>query len=194
MTLCPPLTYNYTGLGQILLAVFIPLCVALLLCLPCRLACLLVLLALPGCLAYLACVVVSLTLLACSLTLLALLACVACVACLACLGWLVALWPRLPCLVLSYLTWLHCTRVSRALSYQTSGLALITLTPRRLLAFSLLCFVLSACAFSTCSALWQARQIVSRLAGSSLRPGACLTLCKWCTVVAGVKRPARLHT
>ena len=103
-----------------------------------------------------------------------------------CLAWLLA------CLAL--LTWWLCIQIGRALNYHASGLALITLTPRRLLAFNLLCFALSACAFSVCSALWQARQIVSRLAGSSLRLGACLTLCKWCTVVAGVKRPARLHT
>lgn len=113
-------------------------------------------------------------------------------ACLALLGWLPCL-VALPCIVcLACLVVLHTIRP--ALSYHTSGLALITLTPRRLLAFSLACFVLSACAFSVCSALWQARQIVSRLAGSSLRVGACLTLLMWCTVVAGVIRPARLHT
>ena len=112
------------------------------------------------------------------------------------LTWLAALSGCLACLpyLLGCLAWWSCLRISPALSYHTSGLALITLTPRRLLAFSLLCFALSACAFSVCSALWQARQIVSRLAGSNLRLGACLTLCKWCTVVAGVKRPARLHT
>lgn len=170
----PPLTYGYTGLGKTRLSGFISRRVVLL-ALPC-----LVLLALPpGGLAWLHCLPCVVACLPCLLALLL-------AALLLCLAWLLA------CLAL--LAWWLCTRISRALSYHASGLALITLTPRRLLAFSLLCFVLSACAFSTCSALWQARQIVSRLAGSSLRLGACLILCKWCTVVAGVNRPARLHT
>ena len=78
--------------------------------------------------------------------------------------------------------------------YHVSGFALNITTSRRFSAFSLVCLSCSDFARSLCSALWQALHIVSRFAGSSRLDQLTRTGTMWCTVVAGVTRPARLHT